>query len=1133
MKITKFFSLLVCAICFGMAASGAQVDSTAAASAVKGWLQLERSPLGAKLGSHVKNVETFKDVSGAPLYHVVYLEPGGFVIVSAEDQTEPIIAFVDKGRFDSSEKNPLGALISRDLPNRVAHARKHANNSAGIKNHSKWQKLQSAAASAPGGAQPKSLASGSISDMRVSPFIATSWDQWTSDGTAGGLACYNYFTPPHEAGNINNSVCGCVATALAQVMYYYQWPSTGVGTPSFTISYNAFPMQWPWPLRGGDGNGGPYDWANMPLAPSGGATLDQCKAIGALTYDAGVAVHMAYTDTNSSAYLTDAKSALVTTFKYGNTILTEASTINTNYDLQDMINPNLDAHLPVIFGIDNSHGGHCIVCDGYGYSTQTLYHHLNMGWGGVDNAWYHFPLIDLTDTAPYYNFNACLYNIFTNGSGEIISGRVLDTNGVPVPGASVTATTPKGGFFATTTDPNGIYALVGLPSSTTCTITVTNAGYFPAGNNVTTKLSYDMGTDCGNVWGVNFTLFPAQGPPVFTIQPADQSATIGSGASFTAYATGQLPLSYQWQCQTPANPVWVDVSDDGTNSGSQTSTLTISPTDLSMSGKIFQCVATNSLGAATSAPPATLTVNGLIPTFALQPQNQIVLDGSNATFTALAIGTPPITYQWQYQPSGSLTWLNVNDDGTNSGSQTNTLTISPVDLTMNGKPLQCLAINSWGTGTSAPVMLGVSVDNSTSISLTNLAGLPLISGSANGTYTNALFNTPYGIAVDSHTNVFVADMHNNVIRELTPSGTGWNSSTIAGLPGSSGSADGISTNARFNAPYGITVDSGGNVFVADTYNHTIRKLTPSGTNWAVSTIAGLAGTSGVNDGSSSSARFNRPIGIAADSGGNHLYVADEVNSSIRQLTFNGTFWTASTIAGGSFGPDDGTNRNAKFGNPYGIAVNSAGKVFVTDKWFDTIRQISPIGTNWVVTTIAGSSGTTGSADGTNNFARFKYPTGIAAGADGNLYVADNGNNTVRRLAPAGINWTVFTIAGLAGSVGNVDGTGKDIRMNGPFGIAVDINTNVYVADSLNNTIRGPALSQSYPHFVHLSQGSKNALTFTWSAQVASTYLVQFKTNLNQAAWANLTTVTTSNWTGSASIPIGADAQRYYRVVPGP
>ena len=512
MKFTKSFALLACVFGLASGAAGAQVGSATAAATVKGWLQLEHSQLGAKLGNQVKSVETFKDPSGLPLYHVVYLKPAGFVIVSAEDQVEPIIAFVSQGSFDPSLKNPLGALVSRDLPNRVAHARSHINSAAGLKNRGKWQKLQQVALASTNSVQANGLDTGSISDLRVAPFLATAWNQGTVPDV-GGVACYNYYTPPYNPGTTTNAVCGCVATALAQLMYYYQYPSTGVGTNSFQITFDNNPP-WSRQTRGGDGNGGPYDWADMPPNPSS-PTLVQCKAIGALTYDAGVAVKMQYSDTasGSASYLSDAETALKTTFKYGNAILTEAQSINVGYDLYGMVNPNLDARMPVIFGIvDTGGGGHCIVCDGYGYYDQILYHHLNMGWGGQDNAWYQLPDIDLTDgNAPFYIFDACLYNVYTNGSGEIVSGRVLDPKGNAVAGAGVTAISTKGGVFTAATDANGIYALSGVPSSATCIITVTNSGYFPASSNFVTSLSSDNGANCGNVWGANFTLVPAQG----------------------------------------------------------------------------------------------------------------------------------------------------------------------------------------------------------------------------------------------------------------------------------------------------------------------------------------------------------------------------------------------------------------------------------------------------------------------------------------------------------------------------------------------------------------------------------------------------------------------------------------------
>lgn len=1136
MKFAKQFVFLACAICFASETWGAPVDSTTAADTVKGWLQTEQSPLGAKLGKQIGRVESHRDSAGATLYHIVNLKPTGFVIVAGDDAAEPIVAFISQGSFDPSEKNPLGALVARDMPKRVAQAHKIATSPAGLKNHAKWQKLQTTASAAGGGSvKPKSLATPLISDLRVDPLLVTTWDQATAPN---GNACYNFFTPPHEAGNPANVVCGCVATMLAQMMYYYQYPTAGVGTNMFTFSFDSSPILWDWPLRGGDGQGGPYDWANMPPNPVN-PTVSQCAAIGALTYDAGIAVHMQYSDTpaGSGAFMSDAKTALVTTFKYGNAIITESNSINIGFDLPNMINANLDAHLPVLFGIQNTDGGHAIVCDGYGYDGyNTPYHHLNMGWGGTDNAWYHLPLIDLTDTMPFNNFTACIYNVFTNTTGEIISGRVLDNSGTPLANAQVSATTPLGAVFSVPTDNRGIYALVGLPSNTTFTLIAAANGYFPVSQKCSTGRSLDESPACGNVWGINFSLLLAQGPPIFVTQPTSQSVVVGSAVSFATSVSGQLPLSFQWQYQPSGNPSWFNFVDGGGISGSQTSGLSINSVTLVMSGESVRCVATNSLGSANSLS-ATLVVVGIPPTFTIQPSSQSVVAGTNAVFTAYAAGTAAISYQWQFQPSGSLSWSNVVDDATNSGSQSTTLTVNPADLTQNGKPLQCVAANIWGSTTSSPAYLFVTPNNSMPISVYTLAGLTGIAGTNNGMGTNTLFNNPHGIAVDANTNIFVADMANQVIRMLSPTGSGWASATIAGLAGTSGTNDGTGSAARFNGPYGIALDgSGTNVIVADTGNHTLRKLSKSGTNWIATTIAGFAGASGTNDGSGATARFNRPMGVAAY-GADNLFVADEANHTIRKVTFNGINWTTTTIAGlaGTGGTADGNNSGARFQEPYALTVNSSGRVYVAEHYYNCVRQIVPTGSNWVVSTIGISSTAGGSTDGSGTVARFKQPSGIVASPDGDVYVADSANDTIRRIAPNGLGWSVFTVAGLAGNSGSVDGTGTTVRMNLPFGIAVDANTNLYITDANNDTIRGAApVVTPVPAVVGLFKlAQQRSLTITWNALVGHAYQVQYKTNLNQSAWSIYTNITAVNWTGTASVAVSADPQRFYRVVPAP
>jgi sugar lactone lactonase YvrE len=362
-----------------------------------------------------------------------------------------------------------------------------------------------------------------------------------------------------------------------------------------------------------------------------------------------------------------------------------------------------------------------------------------------------------------------------------------------------------------------------------------------------------------------------------------------------------------------------------------------------------------------------------------------------------------------------------------------------------------------------------------------LAGLGGSPGSLDGLGSAARFYRPNGIAVDSAGNLYVADTGNATIRMISPSWVGgqtqWLVTTIAGLAGAAGSADGTNGAARFNRPAGLTVDGAGNLYVADNANATVRMIRTSvsggQTNRVVATIAGLAGVHGSADGPGAAARFYNPFGIAADIAGN-LYATDYGSCTIRMLTpsvsAGQTNWTVNTIAGsvGGFGSADGAGSAAQFLNPFGIAVDGTGNLYVADSGNETIRKITPglAGgqTEWVVTTIAGSVGNSGSSDGIGDAALFSYPNGIAVNRGGALCVADTFNNTVRQVMPAvsgGLAvWAVTTIAGLAGGSGSADGTGSAAQFYNPSGVAVDAAGNVYVADSSNDTIRqaAPALS---------------------------------------------------------------------------
>ncbi len=258
-------------------------------------------------------------------------------------------------------------------------------------------------------------------------------------------------------------------------------------------------------------------------------------------------------------------------------------------------------------------------------------------------------------------------------------------------------------------------------------------------------------------------------------------------------------------------------------------------------------------------------------------------------------------------------------------------------------------------------------------------------GSTDGAAGDSRFNNPEGITLDGSGDVIVADSGNSTIRKISAAGV---VTTLAGTAGVVGYADGTGGSAQFNTPVGIVVDGAGNIFVADQGNDTIRKITPSG---VVTTLAGIAGAKGSADGAGAAARFDRPAGMALDQGGN-LYVADSTNELIRKITPSGV---VSTLAGfaGAAGTADGTGAAARFYFPIGVAVDTQGSVFVVEQTGETVRKITPSGE---VNTVAGTPGVYGGADGTGASALFDFPVGIAVDSGGALYVADNGAASVRK-----------------------------------------------------------------------------------------------------------------------------------------
>lgn len=300
----------------------------------------------------------------------------------------------------------------------------------------------------------------------------------------------------------------------------------------------------------------------------------------------------------------------------------------------------------------------------------------------------------------------------------------------------------------------------------------------------------------------------------------------------------------------------------------------------------------------------------------------------------------------------------------------------------------------------------------------------------------ASFSLTTGIATDSTGDLYIANSRNTILK-ITHDGMAL---TLAGKPDERGSADGIGYAARFAFPIGIAIDSADDVYVTDKVNNTIRRIAQTG---LVTTLAGTPGINGHADGVGTKASFSSPIGIATDKTGN-VYVADSGNNIIRKITPAGVVTTIAGLAGAP-GETDGIGAAARFSAPYGIATDGDGNLFVVEMSSNTLRKITPAG---MVSTLAGKAGQPGHADGTGTDATFNAPHGVATDKAGNIYVADNGNNTIRKVTPAGV---VTTIAGRAGTEDDpeFDGIGSAARFQEPTALTTDHAGNVLVLEGDN------------------------------------------------------------------------------------
>ena len=572
----------VVALAAASTAYAIEVTTDQAQIAARNWVRRSPVQMTAEFkSSEVLKTQTAKADDGKALYHVVELDGGGFVVTSGDTELPPVIAFSGEGFLNISDRrNPLVVMLERDLANRSSQlAKPQAKMLAASQSADKDDPASSESTVAASGENFKdewaallkepepSTKSGdvipikaasyaSISDVRVAPMVQSKWDQaqWN------GYNTFNYYTP-------NNYVCGCVATAFAQIMRYWRAPSSSVSAGTYTcwVDYKKVSKTM---------IGGSYDWSSMPLTEANCSSISQRQAIGKLTYDVGVASQMGWASGGSGTYGCIAAQALRHRFGYASahSYLNGASgtlTVNlaSNADFRNAILASLDAGMPVAIGVYGSAGGHEVVVDGYGYNgTSLIYCHVNCGWSGSADAWYNLMGEGLTS----YNFSVLdevAYNINPTESGDVISGRVLNAAGSPVSGATVILTASSGSQRTTTTNAKGIYAFRAAANAT-YTISALYGSSSSAEQGVTLPSSYDtelaisdmyssdvfsIGSTAsslypygklGNKWGVNLTLGSSAPPSSVTLATALDNSSLIFMTDGSATWYGQTAFSH-------------------------------------------------------------------------------------------------------------------------------------------------------------------------------------------------------------------------------------------------------------------------------------------------------------------------------------------------------------------------------------------------------------------------------------------------------------------------------------------------------------------------------------------------------------------------------------------------------------
>lgn len=429
--------------------------------------------------------------------------------------------------------------------------------------------------------------------------------------------------------------------------------------------------------------------------------------------------------------------------------------------------------------------------------------------------------------------------------------------------------------------------------------------------------------------------------------------------------------------------------------------------------------------------------SGAQPVITSQPVNQPVVWGGNATFSVMATGVGPLTYQWQLNgtnlPNNIISTV-AGGNLFNNQPATNTILNAASGTAMDSAGNLYIAdygnhvIRKVGTNGMATIVAGT--------------GSASFSGDG-GAATNAGLFSPIDVILDSAGNLLIADSSNNRIRKVDTNGV---ISTVAGngtTPFSSQVGDnGAATNAGINTPEGICLDTNGNLFIADTLDQRIRKVATNGT---ITTVAGN-GTAGFTSdgGQATSSELNNPTSVTMDSS-NNLYIADSANNRIRKVSASGSISTVAGTGTAGYSGDSGAGTSAKINNPLGVAFDATARnMFIVDEGNYRVRKM----TNNIITTVAGS-GTNGySGDGglaTN--ANLAFVQNVSVDKTGNLFIADAGNDLIRK---AGTNGNISTVAGRVLNDGDF---ATNATLNFDYGTVLAPAGNLYIADANNNRIR--------------------------------------------------------------------------------